>query len=243
MAELTKLTSQDREHLKNIGFGALPDNPSQKNYSAKEIKGASTRPNLQLFDWIKDTREYINSDGVIHMVDNLEEATGFGVGSIVMLHGSDGSLSPYVVGENGTFQVLKMESTTELYNIHDLVGLTYELDDGTEAGETIREPLSIVSNIIINGVSLNESSDVILTLGAGLKFENHQISLTTNNLPEVVPKSISLSQQEDVKLLAISGGETAYVSASNFDYTRLKVQREENLSAVDENDFLFIKED
>jgi len=241
MAKIKTLTSQDRERLKAIGFGNLPDNPSQARFNAKEIKGASTRPNLQLFDWLKQTQEYINSDGLIQLVENLEEATDYPVGTIVLLN-TAGTLSPYVVEENGTFRTLKMESTTELYNIHDLVGLTYELDDGTEGGETVRQPLPIVSDVVINGVHLNESSEVIITLGEGLKFENNQLSLTTSTMQKVVPKNLTLSQQEDVHLTAFKDGTRSYVSASDLDYTRLKVQQQEDLSAVAVNDFIFVKE-
>ena len=234
--KLTTLTSADRERLKNIGFGALPDNPSQAKFGPKEIKGASTRPNLQLFDWLRQTQEYINSDGTIHPISDLSEASDYSAGSILMLVDGDG-LVPYVVNEDGTVTAIQIETRTVAF----LDGLTYELDDGN--GPNTSSRLSIIKDMKVDGISIVQDKEVNITLGDGLSFNNGQLSIQLGNLPEVVPKGLSLGEQDAIHLLAEKGdGTKAYVSASQLDYTRLKVQEEENLSKIGVNDFLFIKE-
>lgn len=100
MADLPKLTSQDREHLRNIGFGSLPDNPAQARYSAKEIKGASTRPNLQLFDWLKSVGDFVGSEEVIHTITSIEQGARYPYGSVLLLS-TEGDLQFYRKTQQG----------------------------------------------------------------------------------------------------------------------------------------------
>lgn len=217
MADLPKLTSQDREHLRNIGFGSLPDNPAQARYSAKEIKGASTRPNLQLFDWLKGTREYLASDGVIHKVDELTEASDYEEGSILLYNDGD-NIKFYVVDANHQAQPIGLDSTAEL---------------------------QVVNDVKINNLSVVDNGIASLTLSSGLTLSGSTMELTLSNLPEVVPKNLTLGQQGDVLLLAEQDGVISKVKANKLDYTRLRVTNDESATAstIDENDFLFVIED
>lgn len=217
MADLPKLTSQDREHLRNIGFGSLPDNPAQARYSAKEIKGASTRPNLQLFDWLKGTREYLASDGVIHKVDELTEASDYEEGSILLYNDGE-NLKFYVVDANHQAQPIGLDSTAEL---------------------------QVVNDVKINNESVVNNGVVSVSLEDGLTYSGGGLGLTLSNLPEVRPKSLTLGQQDDVFLLAETGGQTAKVRASQLDYSRLRVTNDEAATSttIAENDFLFVIED
>ena len=52
-ANITVRTSQDREFLKNKSVYALPDNPSDKGFSASQLKAKIGDPNLILFDWFQ----------------------------------------------------------------------------------------------------------------------------------------------------------------------------------------------
>lgn len=238
--KLPVLDGHDREHLKNIGFGNLPDNPSQAKYSAKEIKGASTRPNLQLFDWIKETREYLESDGKLHMAESEEDALGYPVGSIVLLM-QDGKLQPFVVGEDGLIELL-MESTTKLYNVTNLTGVEYELDDGTSS-QSEAKTMSIISDVKVNGLSIADRNGVVeLSLSGGIGANGSSLSLTTDRLQEVVPKTLGVGEQEGIRLFAEKNGVPSYVSAANLDYSKLSVMDSENLNEVRMNDFLFLKE-
>lgn len=66
--KITTLTEQQREVLKSKTPFILPDNPSQKGYSASQIKKTMYEPVLLLFDWLKrqgletkEAFEYLNN--------------------------------------------------------------------------------------------------------------------------------------------------------------------------------------
>lgn len=231
MADLPKLTSQDREHLRNIGFGSLPDNPAQARYSAKEIKGASTRPNLQLFDWLKGTREYLASDGVIHKVDELTEASDYEEGSILLYNDGD-NLKFYVVDANHQAQPIGLDSTSELQVVNDV-----KIDGNSVVNE------GIVSVSLSDGLTYTNGS-LGLSLTDGLTVKSGSVGLTLSNLPEVVPKNLTLSQQNELSILAEHNGVISRVQAGQLDYSRLKVvsNEEDGLQRIANEDFLFIKE-
>lgn len=80
--KITTLTEQQREVLKSKTPFILPDNPSQKGYSASQIKKTMYEPVLLLFDWLKrqglETKEaveeinaYLNSIDT-GLKDNVE---------------------------------------------------------------------------------------------------------------------------------------------------------------------------
>ena len=84
--KITTLTEQQREVLKSKTPFILPDNPSQKGYSASQIKKTMYEPVLLLFDWLKrqglETKEvveeinaYLNSidTGLKDNVEKLQE--------------------------------------------------------------------------------------------------------------------------------------------------------------------------
>lgn len=216
MADLPKLTSQDREHLRNIGFGSLPDNPSQARYSAKEIKGASTRPNLQLFDWLKGTREYLASDGVIHKVDELTEVSDYEEGSILLYNDGE-NLKFYVVDANHQAQPIGLDSTSEL---------------------------QVVNDVKINNESVVNNGVVSVSLNDGLTYSGGSLGLTLSNLSEVRPKNLTISQQNELSILAEHNGVISRVQVGQLDYSRLKVvsNEEDGLQRIANGDFLFVKE-
>lgn len=68
--KLTSITNQDREKLRGIGVGSLPDNPSSAGMSAAEVKGHSTRPNDFLLSLLKRLIEEAND-----AFDGLQDGT------------------------------------------------------------------------------------------------------------------------------------------------------------------------
>ena len=55
--QITKRTLQDRETLKNKSVYSVPDNPSNKGFSAHQLKSKIADPTLLLFDWVKQLSE------------------------------------------------------------------------------------------------------------------------------------------------------------------------------------------
>lgn len=58
---VTSLVEQDREHLLSNSFYSLPDNPSNKNFSAGQIKGKGYKPSLILYNWLGRLIDEINA--------------------------------------------------------------------------------------------------------------------------------------------------------------------------------------
>lgn len=55
------LTDKEKQFLKSKTPAFLPDNPSDKRFSASQIKRAMYEGYLILFDWIKDLAEDVNA--------------------------------------------------------------------------------------------------------------------------------------------------------------------------------------
>lgn len=104
-----------------------------------------------------------------------------------------------------------------------------------------------VSDVEIGGLSIVNKGVAGLTLGPGLGIVEAEVvgptlTLSTVGLQEVVPKGLTLGEQEGIRLFAEKDGVPSYVSASNLDYSKMSVMDEENLNEVRTNDFLFLKE-
>lgn len=59
---LNKLDSQKRKQLLSKTPYVLPDNPSDKGLSAKQIKAKMYEGTMQLFDWMSDNIETLETD-------------------------------------------------------------------------------------------------------------------------------------------------------------------------------------
>ncbi len=122
--------------------------------------------------------------------------------------------------------------------------LSMSLDGSPSAELTagMDKPMAEVKDITLDGVSVVEGKVGKIRIGAGLKRVGNAISITTEGLSKLVPKSMGIQQQSGIKLLAERDGAMAYVSVTDLGYTRMKVGREADLSELDDEDFLFVKE-
>lgn len=70
--KITKRTAQDKELLKNKSVYSLPDNPSNKGFSASQLKSKIADPSFVLYDWLTKLIED-TSDGFDDLEEKLED--------------------------------------------------------------------------------------------------------------------------------------------------------------------------
>lgn len=100
-----------------------------------------------------------------------------------------------------------------------------------------------IDDIRIDGESVVTNKVGEIKLGDGLDFKNGKIALSLDNASSVNPKTMSLDNQNGLSLfMQNSNGDIVKSSVNNLDYTKLKVVNREDLSLINVNDFLFIKE-
>ena len=82
--EITQLTSENKEFLKNKSPFALPDNPSEKRWSAAQIKQKMYEGFLVLFEWLQRLANETNSvlqeddiafEEIIESIDKIVDGT------------------------------------------------------------------------------------------------------------------------------------------------------------------------
>lgn len=122
--------------------------------------------------------------------------------------------------------------------------LSMSLDGSPSAELTmgLDKPMAEVKDVTLDGESVVEGKVAKIRIGAGLKKVGNSISITTDGLSKLVPKSMGIQQQSGIRLLAEKDGAMAYVSVTDLGYTRMKVGQESDLSKLDDEDFLFVKE-
>jgi len=119
-----QLTDADRESLKNNSTYSLPDNPSDKEFSAAQIKKAMYYPSLMLFDWMKEGFDEYNEkfeeydEKFDNKVDKIE--------SVKIIYGTDATkanigiqysvdaLADNIVQRNNVSEILVPRSTANL---------------------------------------------------------------------------------------------------------------------------------
>ena len=62
MAEKFKLTPEDKQRMLSNSWQILPDNPSDKGFSADQIKKLAYTPSSMLFDWMAAGFENVESE-------------------------------------------------------------------------------------------------------------------------------------------------------------------------------------
>lgn len=104
---------------------------------------------------------------------------------------------------------------------------------------------SKVSDVTVNGISTVLNGVAAISLGDGLKYNaaNKSISISLEDLSEIVPKQYTLAQQTNMMTLVNYNGTLSGASLNNLDYSKLKVVNREDLSIINVDDFLFLKED
>lgn len=72
------LNDKDRELLKSKSAMALPDNPSNKSLSARQIKSKFYECSLLLFEWLRKTQGELNGevDKIYIKLDELDNMRG-----------------------------------------------------------------------------------------------------------------------------------------------------------------------
>lgn len=95
-----------------------------------------------------------------------------------------------------------------------------------------------VKDVKVNGQSIVNSEDVAeLTLGGGMDFVQGELTLSVGDTPEIVPKELTLGEQENVQLLVIDNGVVKHSNLNNLDYSKLTITND--LSQVRNGDYLF----
>ena len=98
---ITKRTSADKQALTNKSVYTLPDNPSNKGYSADQIKGKIADPAFLVFDWLKQLSEEVYSFYGSYETDNAR-ITSLENGKLDKITNSlsSGDVAAYVVNNN-----------------------------------------------------------------------------------------------------------------------------------------------
>ena len=99
-----------------------------------------------------------------------------------------------------------------------------------------------VQDVQVNGLSIVSDNSANLVLGPGLTYDDNGLQMVLTNLPSVVPKDLDLEQQNNITILTDNNGTLSKASVNSLDYTKLKVVNQEDLSIINTDDFLFVKE-
>ena len=114
------------------------------------------------------------------------------------------------------------------------------VDNAVKGIEDIME--NQVTDVKVNNQTIVENHVASLSFDDGMSVSNNTVRLSFGGLPEIAPKTLLPSQQEEVILVGERNGVISKINLGKLDYTRLKVQEEEDLTQVSINDFLFVKE-
>lgn len=104
--------------------------------------------------------------------------------------------------------------------------------------------LQVIVDAKIDGASIVSDGVAEVRLGPALSYtpETNAVGVSLGALPEVVPRRMSLEEQQNVMLLADNNGVLSRTSVADLGYVRLKVSSEDDLSGIGVNDFLFVKD-
>lgn len=94
-----------------------------------------------------------------------------------------------------------------------------------------------VKDVRVNGESIVHDDVAELTLGGGMGFVQGELTLSVGDTPEIVPKELTLGEQDNVQLLVIDNGVVKHTNLNNLDYSKISITND--LNQVRNGDYLF----
>ena len=155
-------------------------------------------------------------------------------GSVVDVNGVSIPVSSLRVGDN--FYVLENDYPDRWVEV--VTGNTATL-------HKIKMPTVSVTGMTLNGTSVVVDTIGTLTTSNGIASNGGNIKLSLSGVATIAPKSMSLSDQSQVKIYLDQNGTTKTTSINDLDYTKLRVVESSGeaagLSSINTQDFLFVK--
>ncbi len=141
---------KNRNYLKNISWYSLPNKPSQKGYSADDIRRKSYEPVLQIFDWL-----YRVKGDVENLIDNQQKIFELHFEALVLLHNQDGIKINHIFETTITNEQLELIENYMTYrklkDIYITIGSDYQL---LHSNVTSKE-----NEYVIRGLGFNIQND------------------------------------------------------------------------------------
>ena len=94
-----------------------------------------------------------------------------------------------------------------------------------------------IKDVTINGQSVVNNDVAEIVLGGGLAMIQGEITLSIGDAPRVIPKEMTIGEQEETKIIIIENGVVKQTNLNDLDYSKIAVTND--LNKVRNGDYLF----